>query len=693
MSPLLNPPTVPLLPLSSAKPHRKKNRRRFNIPRINSSTALLTSAADALSSSGQSSPITKIQTKHGERIFTYEDSLIRFRPKLSSLISTRPSLHCLMAAVIMSISPLIASYNIAIINTAGNTFRQCTSQDAHTARYKWFSECIQFESTLLWGIAVALFNAGALLSAPLSPMLSDLIGRYHVVYFSNFFNILGICLQVLFNNWISFSVGRFITGLHSGITTIIVNMYLDEISPPNLATFLGGAQAVGFGLGLVLGSTMGIYFSGNFDWRLLFGASAVLSMIHLYCLPFCPQSPRFLLKTNGTIKAHQALLDLRADVNQHASTTRANRDQEAFLEEIIHGNVQEQMEANRPIDNEIRILEQELLEEIRSSGFRELFMWENVKNLMVCVFLNIMAPASGVVAVFYYSTSIFHPLSGVLSPSLVTLVLFATYFTGGLVSVLMMWRFKRRSHLLLWDIVECVAMCALAFSFIWAQRYTAAAVVAAVSTVIFLLAHSTGLGPLVGVLSVEYFNHRVRGKALGALMISQFLSTITISLIFPLMAEKLGGYVFLPFLGVNLIMLTFLLVFVHPKTIHTIEKEAQDAAGRLAEEDVLRPLADHDEDVAVVKVKNEDTGAWEGKEMAIGEAIEALQHPDVLMRSLSGVDGSAEGRQKVTKSQVESDIALAEDAGEKPDNASMGIAGEADADQVDDQRHVDLVEV
>ena len=101
-------------------------------------------------------------------------------------------------------------------------------------------------------------------------------------------------------------------------------MYIGEVAPAktrgtmtgtfNLA--ITGTQLVGYGIGVGLGETLA-------GWRIMTGIGAGIALLWLVLLPFCPESPRYLVTVDRN-KAKAAVQKLRSNatpyqVDQHVA--------------------------------------------------------------------------------------------------------------------------------------------------------------------------------------------------------------------------------------------------------------------------------------------------------------------------------------------------------------------------------------
>lgn len=138
-------------------------------------------------------------------------------------------------------------------------------------------------------------------------------------------------------------IGRFFIGINCGLNTHLVPMYLSEIAPMNLRGALGTVSQLGVTIGLLLSQVLGLSnILGTSDgWPFLLGVAFVPAVLQLLLLPFCPESPRYLLITKGrTNEARHALTRLRC-------TTEVEDDMEEMRME--ESRAASQASARRPM--------------------------------------------------------------------------------------------------------------------------------------------------------------------------------------------------------------------------------------------------------------------------------------------------------------------------------------------------------
>ena len=74
-------------------------------------------------------------------------------------------------------------------------------------------------------------------------------------------------------------------------------MYISEIAPLTLRGGLGTINQLAVTVGLLISQILGIenFLGSDEGWPYLLGIAMIPSILQLILLPFCPESPRYLL--------------------------------------------------------------------------------------------------------------------------------------------------------------------------------------------------------------------------------------------------------------------------------------------------------------------------------------------------------------------------------------------------------------
>ncbi|XP_048506891.1 glucose transporter type 1 isoform X6 [Athalia rosae] len=285
--------------------------------------------------------------------------------------------YAILAAVV---GMLQFGYNTGVIN-APEVNIENFMKDVYKDRY---GEDIEENAVKrLYSVAVSIFAIGGMLGGFSGGMIANRFGRKGGLLLNNVLGIVGACLMgctKIAHSYEILFLGRFIIGVNCGLNTSLVPMYISEIAPLNLRGGLGTVNQLAVTVGLLVSQVLGIeqILGTDKGWPVLLGLAICPAILQLLLLPFCPESPRYLLITKQwEEEARKALRRLRAS-NQ------------------VEEDIEEMRAEERAQQAESSISMTEL---ICSPTLRA--------PLVIGVVMQLSQQLSGINAVFYYSTSLF----------------------------------------------------------------------------------------------------------------------------------------------------------------------------------------------------------------------------------------------------------------------------------------------
>ena len=112
------------------------------------------------------------------------------------------------------------------------------------------------------------------------------------------------------NSWEVLAVGRLIIGVNAGLNAGISPMYLSEISPVALRGAVGTVYQLIITISILISQVLGMnnVLGNEAGWPFLLGLTIIPGILQLITLPFCPESPKYLLlEKNNSEDATKAL--------------------------------------------------------------------------------------------------------------------------------------------------------------------------------------------------------------------------------------------------------------------------------------------------------------------------------------------------------------------------------------------------
>ncbi|TNM99787.1 hypothetical protein fugu_012820 [Takifugu bimaculatus] len=228
---------------------------------------------------------------------------------------------------------MLYGYNLAVVNSPAGYIKDFYNK---TMINRTGAALTEETLTLIYSLTVSIFAIGGLLGSLIVGMLVTRFGRKGTV-------VKTTMLVFIAGSLMGFSrmckspemviIGRFITGIHSGISLSVVPMYLGEIAPKSLRGFLGLVPCIFISTGVFLAQILGLHeLLGKEEyWPLFLSVVVVPTFVQLMLLPWFPESPRYLLIEKDNIHATiTALKWYRANCNIQAEIEEMQEEQRSL---------------------------------------------------------------------------------------------------------------------------------------------------------------------------------------------------------------------------------------------------------------------------------------------------------------------------------------------------------------------------
>mmetsp|Transcript_2975 Transcript_2975/g.5558 ORF Transcript_2975/g.5558 Transcript_2975/m.5558 type:complete len:699 (+) Transcript_2975:190-2286(+) len=445
--------------------------------------------------------------------------------ELDNVMVTTP---LIFAVIVAAMGQFLVGYNIGVMNAPeGVVF------PSHT--------------TAQWSLAVAAFCFGGPFGANYAGQLADTRGRRGAILICTWTFLLGGILQTFAMNMYAIIGARFIIGIASGISTVIVPIYLGELAPPTLRGTLGTLTQFALVVGILIADCFAFPFATHDKWRALFAVTGIVALLQLLCAPWLLESPRWLLsKKPASRKARYIIKKLRGLRYDHEVETEVDHFVSALhSQEVSHGG------------------------ESKTMGFSDMIADKNVRILVVsCFVLQSVQQLCGINAVFYYSTSFFE---GVIpNPLIGTTLVGAVNVLATYAALLLMDSCGRRT-LLLWSCAGMLLSCVVIVASLLGYFSNITALAAVTTYVIFF---EIGLGPIPWLIVAEMFDAKYVATAMSASSQLNWFFNFLVGLIFPYLHKYLGPYSFAPFATVLFLGFMFTAIWL-PETHGTTPEELQ----------------------------------------------------------------------------------------------------------------------
>ncbi|XP_073541387.1 solute carrier family 2, facilitated glucose transporter member 9-like [Phyllobates terribilis] len=436
-------------------------------------------------------------------------------------------------------SSMLYGYNLAVVNSPSEHIKAFYN---NTWFQRYGESLPSSPLTILYALTVSIFAIGGMLGSLLVGVLVSRFGRKGTVIKSSplvfiagalmgFSRMLGSPEMVI--------IGRFITGIHSGISLSVVPMYLGEISPKNLRGFLGLMPSLFICLGVFTAQVLGLpeLLGQDEYWPLFLALIVVPTSIQVSMLHFFPESPRYLLIEKSNV--HATIDALRCFLGEYD----------------VHDVIEEMQEEQQSLTSVDTVSVCQLLRD-------HTLFWQ----ILSVVVINMGMQLSGIDAIWFYTNSIFEnagiPMAEIPYTTVGT---GAIEIIAGLIGCFTVEKLGRRPLIIggFSFMGFCCAGITVALVFqarIPWMRY---------ASVIFVIGIIAGfcIGPagLPFIMTGELFmqSHRPAAYIVGGTL--NWLSNFTVGFVFPFLQMSAGAFCYLVFCGVCLFVAVYV-YFVIPET-------------------------------------------------------------------------------------------------------------------------------
>ncbi|XP_044231430.1 solute carrier family 2, facilitated glucose transporter member 1 [Thunnus albacares] len=459
---------------------------------------------------------------------------------------TATLLTSILAAVLGSLQ---IGYHTGNVNAPAKIIEEFFN---HTWRARHNQSMPHHSLTLLWSLSVSIKDFGALLGSLGVKYLADSYGRRNSILIVNCLSVVGACLMFASKASESFEVlilGRLVFGFFCGLVMSLNPLYIQEVSPVNLRGAFATLNQVSFASGILVGMVAGLetVLGTEHYWAMMLSLSLIPALAQYLVLPFCPESPRYLLINRGEeSKAEAALLRLRG------SSDKVFAELEEMKEEAAH--------------TQTGVTIQDFF---KKCSYRQ--------PIIIVLFVNLGSQLSGFNAIINYSTKMFQAKFD--EAKYLTLGVGAVNVTFTLVAFFLMERAGRR-RLLLTGFIS-IAVCNLLMTIVDSVLHLVPELRSLQVLLVFCLisAYELGPGPISWFIAAELFDQPGRPIAMAFTSMLNWGGKFVLALLFPPLLKICGAYVYLLFMIVALLAFTFTWIRLPETKGRTFDDIAEEFRG------------------------------------------------------------------------------------------------------------------
>jgi sugar porter (SP) family MFS transporter len=387
------------------------------------------------------------------------------------------------------------------------------------------------------GITVSSALAGTILGSILAGIPGDEYGRRD--------SLRGLAVLYLVSavgcafawSWAALICFRVIGGLAIGGSSVLGPMYIAEIAPAKWRGRLVGLFQFNVVFGILV-AYFSNYVVGSFDlglaeWRWKLGVAALPAAAFLFMLFFIPRSPRWLVK-RGRIEEAREVLRLIGEQNY-----------EQELQDIV-----ESIDADHVTDEAF-------------------FSWKYRLPIFLAITIGLFNQLSGINAILYYLNDIFARAGfSKVSSDLQAVAIGATNLLFTMIAMSLIDKVGRKKLLLTGAVGTALCLAGVAGIFL-SHQHEELLVWLLIGYIAFF---AFSQGAVIWVYIGEVFPNRVRAKGQSLGSFSHWMMNGIISLVFPVMAAKSGGYPFVFFAVMMVVQFIVVLLFYPETKGHSLEE-------------------------------------------------------------------------------------------------------------------------
>ncbi|MGI9050702.1 MAG: sugar porter family MFS transporter [Rubrobacteraceae bacterium] len=362
-------------------------------------------------------------------------------------------------------------------------------------------------SDFLQSLVVSAVLIGAVFGAGSSGALADRFGRRNMALASAVVFFVGALGSAFAPTVTWLVIARIVLGLAVGASTVIVPLYISELSPTDIRGVLTALFQFAITIGIVIAYLVNYVLSGSGAWRWMLGLAIIPAVILGVGMWFLPDSPRWLVKENRNDEARRVLERVRNDEDE--------------------------------INEEMKSMEE--AEQREEAGWGELLKPWVRPMLIVGIGLAMGQQLVGINTIIYYAPTIMQSTG--LAPGnsiLATLVVGVVNVIFTVIAFLLIDRIGRRPLLLIGLSGIILALALLGLSYALPSLAGIETWLILAGLILYIMSFAASFGVVLWVVLPEIFPLKVRGSAMGVCTILHWSSNLAVSLSFLPLINAIG---------------------------------------------------------------------------------------------------------------------------------------------------------
>lgn len=406
-------------------------------------------------------------------------------------------------------------------------------------------DCIPMSEAAFATIS-SMFTVGGLAGALAAGPFASNRGRLPAMRMTALLYIVGALVESLAGSVVTMSLGRLVSGVGAGASTVIVPLYISEISPPNERGLFGAMTQVSINVGIIATQTLGYFLSYGNAWRWVLGIGVGIATTQFLGLFVVPESPAWLAAHGDPTKAKKTLQRIRGSgFDIHEETSHWGGDGAASAREEEEEGLLTQADGGAPLSPTSS----------RTTHHHHMGFVEVVKDvrtrpaIIAVVGIMVTQQFCGINSIVMYSVSLLADLLPVSSAKL-TIVISAVNLGMTIACAPLPDRLGRKTCLLISIIGQGSSSLALALSIVFKAK-----ILSAIAVLAFVAFFAVGLGPVPFIMASELVGQEAVGATQSWCLAANYIATFIVAQFFPIVNTALNkafggaGWVYFLFAG------------------------------------------------------------------------------------------------------------------------------------------------
>lgn len=385
----------------------------------------------------------------------------------------------------------------------------------------------------------SIFTAGGLMGALGGGPTSSRKGRLFAMRLTSLFYLVGSAIEMIASAVPVLALGRLLSGVGAGASTVIVPLYISEIAPPRERGFFGVMTQISINVGIVATQTLGYFLSHGSAWRWVLGAGVLSAVVHGLGLLIIPESPAWLAAHTSVARAKTVLQRIRGrdyDIQEEVDSWAADAvvpEEEGLLQGdspaeenpsalagVVPGG-----SPSKADDGAVGHMS--IIQVVRDPVTRP--------AIIAVVGIMLSQQLCGINSIIMYSTSLLADLLPI-SSALLTILVSVINLVTTVACAPLPDKLGRKTCLLLSIAGQGTSAFCLALSILFETK-----VLSAVLVLFFVGFFAVGLGPVPFIMASEMVGQEAVGAAQSWALCGSYVATFLVAQFFPLVNHALNA--------------------------------------------------------------------------------------------------------------------------------------------------------